>query len=407
MIDVDKWEEIFSTIGRHKLRTALTAFGVFWGIFMLVLLLGAGNGLGNGIESTFKDDAINSIWLWRGKTSMPYAGLKEGRQIKFDNSDYDYLQEQFKDVESITGRFYLGGDKNVTYNTTTVSYPVRGVNPGHKLLMNSIITEGRYISERDVNQNNKVAVIGKTVKENLFKDKEAIGEQINIGGIVYTVVGIFRDPGSEWDMRVIFIPISTAQTLYAGTDEIHQIMFTGGDLSAAEMEQLEKDILLALAVKKGFDPNDKQAVGSWNMAQEFQQFQSMLFAINSIVWLVGFFTIISGVIGVSNIMLIIVKERTKEIGIRKALGATPKSIVSMILQESVFLTAIAGYLGMACGIGMLFLMSGVETEFFRTPQVNFGVISVATLILVISGALAGLIPALKAAKINPVLAMKE
>jgi len=407
MIDWDKWEEIFSTIGRHKLRTALTAFGVFWGIFMLVLLLGAGNGLGNGISNTFRDDAINSIWLWQGKTTKPYRGLKEGRQIIFDNTDYDYLQEQFSDVESITGRFYLGGDKNVTYKNNTVSYPVRGVNPGHKILMNSIITEGRYLSDKDVEKQTKVAVIGTTVKKNLFKDKDAIGEQINIGGIVYRVIGVFRDPGSEWDMRVIFIPISTAQTVYAGTDRIHQIMFTGGDLSAEQMSKLEDDIRIAMATKKGFDPSDKQALGSWNMAEQYQQFVSLITAIKGIVWMVGFFSIISGVIGVSNIMLIIVKERTKEIGIRKALGATPKSIVSMILQESVFLTTIAGYFGMVCGIGLLYLMSGIETEFFRNPEVNLGVVTVATLILIIAGALAGLIPALKASRINPVLAMKE
>lgn len=407
MFDLDKWQEIFSSIRRHKLRTILTALGVFWGIFMLVILLGAGDGLQNGVEYEFRDDAMNSIWLRRGTTSEPYNGLPKGRRIKFYNEDFEFLAENYKDIENLTGRFYLSGDQTATYGRKNFSFSVRGVHPGHQIIENSILTDGRYINEMDVKAIRKVAVIGKIVKESLFEEEPAIGKEIKLGGIVYTVVGIYKDTGSEDEMRIIYIPVSTAQKVYAGTNELHQLMFTAGDLPVEEMKVLENDIRLAFAQKHQFDPEDRRALFIFNIAEQYQEFQNLFWAIRAFVWFVGIGSIIAGVIGVSNIMLIVVKDRTREIGIRKAIGATPYSIVSMILQEAIIITSIAGYVGLATGVGVISLLGTMEVDYFRNPQVNLGVIISATIVLIISGALAGLMPAMQAAKINPVEAMKR
>ncbi len=407
MFDFDKWQEIFNSIRRHKVRTFLTALGVFWGIFMLVLFLGAGDGLHNGVEHEFSDDAANSIWVRRGWTSMTYKGLPKGRRIQFHNDDFDYLKEQFKEIDNITARFYLSGSKTVKYKDQNLSFSVRGVHPDHLVIENSRVIKGRNLNETDIKEIRKSALIGKVVDETLFKDEEALGKEINIGGIVYKVVGVYEDSGGEDEMRLIYLPVSTVQKVYSGTDELHQIMFTGGDLGLDEMKELEYQVRAAIAQRHQFDVNDRRALFISNIAEEYQKFQSLFFAINIFVWFVGIGSILAGVIGVSNIMLIIVKDRTKEIGIRKAIGATPGSIVAMILQEAIFITALAGYFGMLAGIGVISLLSSMEVEYFRNPQVDLGVAAIATAILVIAGALAGLWPALQAARIHPIEAMRN
>ncbi len=406
MFDLDKWQEIFNSINRHRTRTILTAIGVFWGIFMLVLLMGAGQGLQNGVEHQFRDDALNSVWVRRGTTSLPYKGLATGRFLRFTNEDYTALKTNHKEIDHITGRFYLSGDQLIKYKNKSFSYNVRSVHPGHQVLENTIVTHGRYLNDTDIEEKRKVAVIGKIVKENLFEEEDAIGKEVTLGGIVYVVVGVFEDTGGEWEMRNVYIPISTAQQLYAGTDEIHQLMFTLGDLSVEETKVIENEIRADFAARHNFDVEDRRAIRIFSLAEEYQEFKSLFFMINSFIWFVGIGCIIAGVIGVSNIMLIVVKDRTKEIGIRKALGATPQSIIGMILMESIFITAFAGYLGLAFSSFTIYAMSFVEVEFFRNPQVNLGVAITATIILIIAGTLAGLIPALQAARINPVEAMK-
>lgn len=407
MIDWDKWQEIFSSIRRHKLRTILTALGVFWGIFMLVILLGAGQGLQNGVAYEFRDDAINSVWVRRGTTSIPYEGLPKGRRIIFNNDNYDYLSE-FENIDALTGRYYLsGGNQMVKYEKKSLSFTTMGVHPGHKVIENSILVEGRFINERDIREVRKVVVIGLPVKRELFAERHAIGEMISIGGISYKIIGVYKDIGGEEEMRTLYIPISTAQKVYAGTENVHQLMFTVEGLSVEETNQLTDVIRKDLARQLQFDPADRRAMYVFNLAEEYQEFQNLFAAIRIFVWFVGLGSIIAGVIGVSNIMLIVVKDRTREIGIRKALGATPYSIVSMILQEAVFITAIAGYLGLLSGVGVIYLMREMEVEYFRNPTVNLGVAVAATVVLVFAGALAGLMPALQAAKINPVVAMKS
>ena len=407
MIDFDKWQEIFSSIRRHPMRTALTSLGVFWGIFMLVILLGAGKGLQNGVEYQFRDDAINSVWIRRGTTSMPYNGLPKGRNITFTNEDFDVLVDNFEEIDQITGRYYLSGDQMTAYKDKKLSFNTRAVHPGHQYLENTIMTKGRYINEQDIQDFRKVAVIGKIVKQDLFGDENPIGKEINIGGIIYTVVGTYKDTGGDNEMRIIYLPISTAQRVYAGDNTVHQLMFTTVDLPIEAISNLEQQVRASFARRHEFDVNDRRAINVFSAAENYQQFVNLFASIRVFVWFVGIGSIIAGIIGISNIMLIVVKDRTKEIGIRKALGATPRSIVSMILQEAILITAVAGYLGLVAGVGVIYLMGAMAVEYFRNPAVSLGVGIAATIVLVISGALAGLMPAIKAANIQPIEAMRS
>ncbi len=407
IFDIDRWQEIFNSIRRHPLRTALTALGIFWGIFMLVLLLGAGRGLQNGIEHEFRDDATNSIWIRRGTTSMPHEGLPKGRQIQFDNEDYEMLTTQFRGIDKATGRYYLSGNQLAVYKDKRLSFSTRAVHPGHQEVENTIMQEGRYLNEADLHNFRKVAVIGKIVKEDLFGEEDAIGKEIKLGGIIYKVIGTYTDTGSDNEMRIIYIPITTAQKVYAGTDEIHQLMVTTKGLDVEETKALQAEMRYAFAARHGFSPEDQRAISMFSALENFQQFMSLMGGIRLFIWFVGLGSIIAGVIGISNIMLIVVKDRTREIGIRKALGATPLSIISMILQESILITAIAGYLGLVCGVALIGLLGSMEVDFFRNPQVDLGVGLSATVVLIVAGALAGLMPARQAARINPIEAMRS
>ena len=408
LIDYDKWQEIFNSLRRHPLRTLLTAFGVAWGIFTLVLMFGAINGLITSFEYDFRDDAVNSLWLWTGQTSKVHNGLNKGRQIKFENSDYDFLIENYPEVEAITGRFYLSSDRLIKHKKEAYAFDVRSVHPGHQILENTIIKKGRYINEKDLAEFRKVAVIGALVKEQLFdKKQEAIGKEILIGGVIHKVVGVFTDSGGENEMKKVYIPITTAQKVYFDGKRIHQLMLAGGDLTVEEMSKLEEQLRKDFAARKNFDPSDRRALRINNRAERYEEFNSLFTAFTALTWIIGILSIIAGVISISNIMLVTVKDRTKEIGIRKAIGASPRSIVVMILQEAIFLTAIAGYVGMLFGLFIIYMISDVESDYFRHPTVPLNIIIGATIVLIISGGLAGLLPAIKAARINPVIAMKS
>jgi putative ABC transport system permease protein len=407
MFDLDKWQEIFASIGKHKLRTLLTSFGVAWGIFMLVLLLGAGRGLHNGIYSQFSGDAINSIWIRPGKTSIPFRGLQKDRQIKLTTEDYNYLLDQFSEIEQLSGKYFLEGSKFVTYEQTALSYPINGIHPDGAIVESLSMRRGRFFNQKDLDEFRKVAVIGQNVENEMFKNIDPVGESIVIDGASYTIIGVFYDEEGEWAMRRIYLPITTVQKVYSSYDRIDQLILAAGNLSADEMLLLENTITKALQERKIIAPDDRKALNIFNMSTEYQQLVGLMTAINGIIWIVGIFSMIAGVIGVSNIMLIIVKDRTKEIGIRKAIGATPASIVGMIFQESIFITAIAGYVGLGMGIMCLWLMQGVDSEFFKNPQVDIRIAISATLVLILAGVLAGLLPAIQAARINPVTAIKS
>lgn len=414
MFDFDRWQEILDSLRKHKLRTALTALSVWWGIFMLVILLGAGNGLQNSFERNFRDDALNSIWIYRGTTSKDYRGLPIGRRINFTNRDYDLIKNEVSNVEHITGRYYLFGEFVVEYKNETFSFSVRCTHPDHKYLENTKMVNGRFINEIDIDKKRKVCSIGDLVAEEVFGEStDPIGQYINVNGVEHQIVGVFTDDGSEGERRHIYLPITTAQSIYSTTDQIHQLMVTveGSDLETSY--QMEDEIRAQLAGQHSFDPTDHQAIRISNNIDEYREFNTVFLFIKGFIWFVGIGSIIAGAIGVSNIMLIVVKDRTKEIGIRKAMGATPRSILSMILSEAVVLTSVAGYMGLLTGFALVYglrnLMeaNNVEVEFFYNPEVRFGTVLLALCILVLSGTLAGLIPALQAVRVNPVVAMRQ
>ena len=410
MIDIDKWQEIFSSLRRHKLRTFLTALSVWWGIFMLVILLGASKGLQNSTREDFEADAVNSLWIWTDATSEPYQGLPAGRRIKFNQKDYEAVAE-IDGIKHASARYWLSGDFFISYKNKSLAYNVQSVRPEHLYIEKPELTAGRFINLQDINETRKICVIGNPVKEEFFKDEDPLGKYIKIKGVEFMVVGVFTE-AKEGETRRVYLPISTAQRI-EGSDRVHNIIV---ELEGANLEEsfaMEKKIRSMIASKYKFSPKDRKAVGIFNGIENFMEIQMVMSMLQMFVWFVGIGSIIAGVIGVSNIMLIIVKDRTKEIGIRKALGATPKSIVTMIVHEAIFLTTIAGYLGLACGLAVIYgiqqlmIQNEVEAEFFKNPEVDLSTILIALSILIISGAVAGLIPALQAVKINPVVAMKS
>ncbi len=408
MFDRDLWIEIYETIRANKLRTFLTAFSVAWGVFMLILLLGSGQGLQNGVSRDFKDDATNSIWITPGQMSVPYKGMKPGRRITMRNQDLEFIKNEVNQVEHITAR-HSKWSLLVTTNDNGGTFSFRGVHPDHIYLENSIITSGRFINSKDLDDKRKVAVIGVNVAQELFPDKDPINAYFNINGIPFKVVGTFVDEGSRMEASMIYAPITTAQQVFNGGDRIDRLMFTIGDASLAESRAIVKQTREAFSNKLGFAENDTRAFYVNNNVEEYNRIQSVFSGIEVFIWIIGFMTIIAGVVGVSNIMLIIVKERTKEIGIRKAIGATPASIVSLIVLESVIITSIAGYFGLVSGIFLLEFISVQSggSNVFDNPGVELGVAFGALGILVVSGALAGIIPALKASRIKPIVALRN
>ncbi|MEQ8909980.1 MAG: ABC transporter permease [Vicingaceae bacterium] len=410
MFDRDKWEEILHTISKNKLRTFLTGFSVAWGIFMLIVLLGSGTGLQNGVKDQFKDTASNSIWVFSGQTQLPFKGMKPGRFVRFDNADYKMLSEEIQGVEESSGRFYIPGSSDVSYDGESFNFGLRTVHPGHQYIEKTLTIQGRFINEKDLEEKRKVASIGSLAKRSLFKDEDPIGKYIEVKGVPFKVIGVFEDEGGENEQEVIYLPISTAQMVYNGQDRVHQMMVTLGDAGVEESKAFEREIRQRLAESHNFDPNDQRAIRFWNNVEEFLKFQNLFNGIRIFIWIIGIMTIIAGIVGISNIMLIVVKERTKEIGIRKALGATPISIISLIMMESILITAVSGYIGLVLGVGLVELVSAnmpPDTEFFKNPEVNFQVAISATLILVIAGTLAGLVPARKAASIRPIVALRN
>jgi putative ABC transport system permease protein len=413
MFSVDRWYEVLSTLARNPLRSILTALAVAWGIFMLVVLLGMGKGLRNGTEKQFSDDAANSVWIFGGTTSRPYQGLPVNRRIVFDNDDYAALRRT-DGVEHLTGRFFargamFGNELQIRVGAKVSSFDVRSVHPDHLYLEKTIIQAGRFINDQDLAEKRKVAVVGEPVAEFLWGNTDVIGETVAINGVTFTVVGVFTDEGDPGELRKLYIPITAAQLAFNGADRVNMLMYTVGNKSVDETKKLVEQTTELLAERERFDPEDPQATRVRNNLEQYATFQEIFKMIEMFIIAMGACTLVAGIVGVSNIMMIVVKERTREIGIRKALGATPWTIVSTILQESVFLTAVAGYLGLVAGVGLLELIAKIvpKSDFFSNPSVDIGVALWATGVLVVSGALAGFIPARVAAKVSPVVAMRD
>lgn len=405
MFSIEKWNEILETLSKNKLRTFLTSFAVFWGIFMLVILLGAGNGLKNGVMNQFNTDAKNAIWIWGGRTNLAYKGLKPGRRIQLENSDLEFV-ERIESADHTSARIAIR-NATLTFNNVGGAFQIDGVNPGNQYIENCKIVKGRFINELDIKEYRKVTSIGMGIVNELYKEIEPIGTYINLNGIPFKVVGVYSEERENEQMRA-YIPLSTGQRVFASANRVDNVQLTTGDLSLDESLLLAENIREHLATNHVFDVEDRRAVNVNVDAENFQEVLNIMLGIRIFVLIIGAGTIVAGIVGVSNIMTIVIKERTKEIGVRKALGATPLSITGMVLQESIFITSIAGYFGLLAGIGLLEgLGPYIESDFFSHPEVDVNIAIGTTIVLVVAGALAGFFPARRAARIKPVVALRD
>ncbi len=419
----DQLQEIFSTLNQNKLRTTLTGLSVSWGIFILIILLGAGNGLKNGVTENFQQRAVNSVTLWSGRTSMPHKGLKSGRNLQFADKELDVVKNEIAESRYITPQ----GNSNltITYGAEYGSYPLRGVMPDYLHIEKLEISDkdGRFINNLDIKNENKVIVIDKKIEETLFKGKSAIGNYVKVGQLMYKVVGV-NSKKQGWGGPVAYIPFSTYQMIYNQNKKFNRITFTVEGLETKEANEVFNDNLRKdVARSMNFDPEDTQALSVRNSQQDYLETQKIFGGITIFVSIIGIFTLIAGIVGVSNIMLVSVKERTREIGIRKAIGAPPMSILKLIVLESIIITAIFGYIGMLAGIGVTELANyameqsaaaaaqvasdGPQMSIFKDPTVNLGYVLISTLILIVAGVLAGYLPAYKAVKVKPIEAMRK
>ena len=408
MFDRDIWQEIFNTIKKNKLRTFLTGFSVGWAIFILVMLLASVNGMQNGFYSQFNDDATNSIIIRPGTTSEAYAGFEAGRRIQFKNDDVEFIQKSFpEDYVEISARYYA--NTTARYKMETGSYPVQAVHPDHQIIEKTIITAGRFINDADYVNKAKVAVIGRKVAEDLFGKEDPLGQFVEFNNLPFKVIGVFIDEGDDNAERRIYAPISTYQRIYGNTNDINVILLTYNpsyDLTKA----LEFSDKLETIMKRRHkvDPEDQAGLFVWNYAEAFDDISSFTSVLKAIGIGVGFLILIAGIVGIGNIMVFTIKERTKEIGVRKALGARPNQIVNLVLLESIFITALSGFIGLLFAWLILSLIGPtINTPAFTNPNVSASTVITATIVLVIAGVLAGLIPAMKAASVKPIVALRD
>ncbi|WP_108246280.1 ABC transporter permease [Muricauda brasiliensis] len=413
MFDLERWQEIFDTIRKNKLRTFLTGLSVASGIFILVILLGFGQGMRNGIENEFKQDASTSVWVWPGITSKEYKGLNPGRRIQLVNENFDKASTMFKeDIERGSARIFVRG-VNVNYGKEALIYGVQGVASDFQFIENANMVEGRFINYQDEVSNGKVAIIGNKIKKDVFGGVETpIGEFIDISGIPFKVIGVFKEMEEREEER-IYIPISTAQKTFNGGNRLNNMSFTlppveNFDEAVAQSIDFKNGLRQYLQQTHTIAPEDTGAIEVWSAMEEAKRYYGLTNNIKLFFWFVGVCTIIAGVVGVSNIMMIVVKERTREIGIRKALGAKPWSIIGMILHEAIFVTAISGFGGLIFSMALLELVGpNIEVDYIMNPSVNFNVAFSTVIVLIVAGTLAGFVPAYRAASVKVIESLRD
>ncbi len=406
-------------LSRNKLRTFLTAFGVFWGILMMVVMMGAGKGLKNGATSKMGGWATNSMFLWTQSTSVPYKGFQRGRSVSLRNADIEAIKSEIQEVGIVAPRNQLGGFRgtnNVVRGTKTGAFDLYGDSPDYSKIQIVELIKGRMMNDGDMAEKRKVAIIGKTVYESLFEiDENPIGEFISVKGVNFKVVGLFQSNGADQDdadeqERSIYVPFSTFQNAFHLGDRVGWMAITSKE--GVPVSLVGDKVKTLLKERHSIHPNDERAFGSWNMEEEFSKMTGLFVGINALTLIVGILTLIAGAIGVSNIMLVIVKERTKELGIRRAIGARPFIVMKQVVLESISLTVVAGMLGVILGVWAMELLAfvlenaGGGSEFFKRPEVELKIVLIALVILVIAGLLAGLIPAKRAVSIKPVDALR-
>jgi putative ABC transport system permease protein len=407
---LESWHEFVESVSKNKLRTFLTGFSVAWGIFMFIILLGSGNALMNGVTGEFDDDATNSIWMWSDETTMEYKGFQPGRRIRWTNEDFNLIRKKFPELPNGTARYNFWRSE-MTYENESSSYRTRAVHPDHQIIEKTIVDNGRYINQKDMDEYRKVIIIGRNIAQELFDKTDPVGKYLNLMGVYFKVVGVFHDDGNENENSNAFIPITTAQRVFVGRDDIHAMIFSTGKIPLEKTARIRDEIEDFVKKRHNVHPDDVRAIYCEDNNQEFAQVTNMINGIKNFVFILSILSIVIGVVGVSSIMTVVVKERTREIGIRKAIGATPFAVVSSIMFESVLITAFAGYLGMLLGIGLLEIINSAFPdgmhEMFVNPEVDIQTVMNATIVLVVCGSLAGFIPAYRAASIKPIEALRE
>lgn len=408
MFSRDLWGEIWHSIKNNKLRTFLTGFSVAWGIFILVLLLASVKGMQNGFTKQFNNNATNSIFIYPNVTTKPYGGFEAGRRIIFRNDDIEYIKGSFEGYfEHITPQYHTS--VTAKYQKETGNYNISAVNPDHIFIDRTTIAKGRYINLNDMKNTSKVLVIGRMVAKDLFKDENPIGKQVIINGLAFRVIGMFTDDGNDREERKIYAPVSTFQRLYGNTDEINQIALTYNP-SFDFTKAINFSDRLEEVLKRRFNiaPDDQGAIYLNNYAEGFSDISNFTGMLSIISIGVGVLILLAGIVGIGNILVFIIKERTKEIGIRKALGAKPIEIIKLVLLESVFITSVSGLTGMLFAMGVVSLISPlVDAPAFSNPSVDNITVITSTIVLVVAGIIAGLVPAIKAANVKPIVALSS
>jgi len=421
MFDLDLWREIISALKKNRMRSFMTAFGVFWGIFMLIVMSGAGRALENGVMDGIKAFATNSAFFWTERTSVPYEGFQRGRRWNYETADMDYMRQNVKEIEYLSPRLF--GNQQAGNNTIrgerAGTFNVYGDYPDYFKIDQWTPIKGRLINDIDIIQERKVCNIADRVAELMFeKDENPIGQYIKVSGVYYQVVGVIHaetriNIGDGKKEETIILPYTTMRKTYNYGNKVY--FFSVTTKPGAKVSDLEEKLKKIMKERHKIAPDDLQAIGSFNLEKEFLKYNALFVGIQGLTWIVGLGTLLAGIIGVSNIMLVIIKERTQEIGIQRAIGATPGTVIKHIVAESVFLTVMAGYIGLSLGVGLLELLNRALLQnqkagneiFFRNPEVNLTMALSALAVLVIAGIFAGLIPAKRAISIKPIDAIRD
>ena len=421
MFDLDLWREIISALKKNRMRSFMTAFGVFWGIFMLIVMSGAGRALENGVMDGIKAFATNSAFFWTERTSVPYEGFQRGRRWNYETADMDYMRQNVKEIEYLSPRLF--GNQQAGNNTIrgerAGTFNVYGDYPDYFKIDQWTPIKGRLINDIDIIQERKVCNIADRVAELMFeKDENPIGQYIKVSGVYYQVVGVIHaetriNIGDGKKEETIILPYTTMRKTYNYGNKVY--FFSVTTKPGAKVSDLEDKLKKIMKERHKIAPDDLQAIGSFNLEREFLKYNALFVGIQGLTWIVGLGTLLAGIIGVSNIMLVIIKERTQEIGIQRAIGATPGTVIKHIVAESVFLTVMAGYIGLSLGVGLLELLNRALLQnqkagneiFFRNPEVNLSMALSALAVLVIAGMFAGLVPAKRAISIKPIDAIRD
>jgi putative ABC transport system permease protein len=409
MFNIERWKEIFQSIQKNKLRTALSGMTVSLGILIFIILFGLGEGLQNSYSDLFLNNANNVIYIYPGKTTKPYGGFKTNRRIELKNADIDALKQEFSSsIEYVNPSLFVS--EPISYGLESFTFEISAVSPSNQLIKKHVLMKGRYINEKDIKEKNKVVTIGRLVARDIFKGDDPVGKFINLGSRSFKIVGVFQDTSGDTEENKLIIPYTTRQQILKGTDVVGTVGITfDQSWSGSQAVKLSDNIKSFLKKRKSVDPTDPSGIRVRNVADEIDRSLQFANALQIIVTFVGIGTLIAGIIGISNIMVFIVKERTKELGIRKALGAEPNEIIKMILTESIFITAISGFLGMVIGIIILNSLdsSALQEYFITRAGVDLNIAFSATIILIIFGVIAGYIPAKRAAQIKPIVALRD